>query len=121
MEISGTTIEIILRSWKRLLGSLGYEVLTARNGRVALDLLEAEGGRVDLVVLDMIMPVMDGFETFHHLSLLYPELPVLIASGHLQEDQAQSLIDRGAVGFLPKPFDIDRMAQILNTLALTDD
>jgi two-component system cell cycle sensor histidine kinase/response regulator CckA len=113
--------EIILRSWKRLLGSLGYDVLTARNGHVALDLLEAEGGRVDLVVLDMIMPVMDGFETFHHLRLLYPELPVLIASGHLQEDQAQSLIDAGAVGFLPKPFDIDRMAQILNTLAPADD
>ena len=75
--------EDIIRSlMKRTLESAGYTVLLARNGRDALDTLERHRGRVDVVLSDLVMPVMDGRELGERLAAAHPDIPVVWMSGH---------------------------------------
>ena len=62
--------------------------------------------QIDLIILDLIMPVMDGPETFERLRKLNPEAKVLLSSGYSKDEKIDELLDRGAVGFLEKPFDM---------------
>jgi DNA-binding NarL/FixJ family response regulator len=57
------------------------------------------------VLLDVAMPVMDGAECFNQLQALDSQVRVLITSGYAQDGVVQGLLDRGAVAFVPKPFD----------------
>jgi two-component system cell cycle sensor histidine kinase/response regulator CckA len=94
----------ILRVCDRMLKAMGYEVLTARNGGDALDVYRQNQGRVTLVILDMIMPGMNGAETFEALRALDPKLKVLLASGYSLEGQAKTTLEKGGAGFIQKPF-----------------
>lgn len=79
-----------------------YEVILAKSGEEALHKIK-EGG-VDLVLLDIAMPGMNGIETFEHIKEYQVEIPVifLTASGH--EDNVMTAIRLGAVNYLKKPF-----------------
>ncbi len=79
-----------------------YEVILAKSGEEALQKIK-EGG-VDLVLLDIAMPGMNGIETFEHIKEYQVEIPVifLTASGH--EDNVMTAIRLGAVNYLKKPF-----------------
>jgi signal transduction histidine kinase/FixJ family two-component response regulator/PAS domain-containing protein len=96
--------EPILRLCSRLLRSLGYEVLTASTGEQARELVREQGERIALVILDMIMPGMNGRQTFEALRQLAPGLKVLLASGFSGDGQAQELLALGCNGFIQKPF-----------------
>jgi CheY-like chemotaxis protein len=87
-----------------LLKTLGCEVVTFENGARATEYYETHFERVDLVVLDMRMPVMDGTETFHALRAINPAVRVLLASGHSLTGAAQALLQSGAKGFVQKPY-----------------
>jgi PAS domain S-box-containing protein len=102
--------EPVLRVTGRLLERLGHRVLKARSGLEALEILRRGSDRIGLVILDMIMPGMNGRQTFDALRELAPELKVLIASGHSEEGQAADLLARGCLGFIQKPFDVTRLA-----------
>lgn len=82
----------------------GYEVLTAENGRRALELLEED--RPDLVLTDLMMPVMGGHELMHRLRSRpgLDRIPVIVMS----TARAASSVD-AAAAFVPKPFDIDQL------------
>lgn len=79
-----------------------YNVLLAESGREALDMLKSE--KVDLILLDIAMPGMNGIETFERIKESGLEIPVifLTASGH--EDNVMTAIRMGAVNYLKKPF-----------------
>ena len=98
---------------RRLLERLGYIVDLAESGAEALDLVSASPSRYDLVILDLRMPVMRGPEVFRHLRVIRPGLRILVATGYERDDEAQRLLDEGAVGFLQKPFEQTRLAQAL--------
>ncbi len=102
---------LILRSAKRVLESLGYEVLLAESGREALRLFEAHRNEIMLVILDLIMPEMDGEETFHALQAEDPSVPVLLATGFARDEKADALLRTGAAGFVQKPFDVQRLSR----------
>jgi len=87
-----------------ILKSLGCEVETFENGARATDYYRAHSSAVDLVVLDMRMPVMDGTETFHALRAINPAVKVLLASGYSLSGAAQALLQSGAKGFVQKPY-----------------
>ena len=89
----------------RILRKFGYKVLSAAGGREGLDLIESEGP-VDMVLLDMVMPEMDGREVFRRLEIVHPEIPVLITSGYSVEGWVESLLRKGAAGFVKKPYEI---------------
>ena len=87
----------------------GYQVVAAQSGMEAVHYLDELRGRVDLVLLDMIMPEMDGEATFKALRRIDPDIPVLLTSGFVQEDKSERLIKAGALGLVYKPYKSDSL------------
>ena len=87
----------------RMLQGQGYEVLGARHGEEALNHLEQVGGSVDLVITDLVMPVMGGRELTAELRRRYPNLPVVWMSGHPSEVELRSAERTKELAFLQKP------------------
>jgi len=105
--------DIIRALMKRALEEAGYEVLLARNGREALDSLARHRGAVDLVLSDLVMPVMGGRELANRLRADYPGLPVVWMSGH-PKDAVPVSSDAASAGlFLQKPIAQDMLVETL--------
>ena len=90
----------------RVLKGKGYEALTAENGQLAMDTLSTE--KVDIILLDLKMPVMGGEEVLDKTHGLYPDIPVIIITGHGTIDTAVQCMKKGAYDFITKPFQIDQ-------------
>jgi CheY-like chemotaxis protein len=112
--------EGVRRVVKSILESLGYTVLLAENGMEAIHLYQDHGADIDLLVLDLTMPVMDGKACFARIRELDPAARVIVATGHAVNEAAQELLDRGARGFVQKPFVKSELAQAVAG-ALSDD
>jgi len=95
------------------LQSLGYQVTTAPDGSVALELLTHSPDRFDLVLLDLRMPKLSGEATFDGLRRLVPTLPVLIWSGYGDEQEVAELLRKGAVGFIQKPYRVAELSRLV--------
>jgi CheY-like chemotaxis protein len=96
----------VLEICGEMLKRLGYSVLTAITGEEAIARFKAEKDDIDLVILDLVMPGINGEGVYSHLTELKPDIPVLIASGYALEDQARKLLSRGAAGFIQKPYSV---------------
>jgi PAS domain S-box-containing protein len=88
----------------RMLAGSGYQVLSARNGAEALDAARSRGGRVDLLLADLVMPRMSGAELAEALAELQPGLKVLFMTGHTDDAQVQDRLVEGDVELIHKPF-----------------
>ncbi|HMP96370.1 MAG TPA: transporter substrate-binding domain-containing protein [Kiritimatiellia bacterium] len=95
---------IVLKTLHDILMSLGYRILTAKNGREAIATYQAHGKDIDLVVLDMIMPDINGEETFHELRRLNDQVRVIVCSGYLQDYHVNELLALGILDVIHKPF-----------------
>jgi len=103
---------------ERALTRHGYKVLTANNGEDALEIL-GRGEAVDLLVSDVVMPLMDGPTMVREARKEFPELPILFMSGYAEE-QLRKSIDIDNVAFLPKPFSVQELAEAVRDV-LADD
>jgi len=111
--------ELILASIPVMLEHQGHRVETATGGQEALARLR-EGLEVDLVILDLNMPGMNGIETLQQLRALRPELPVLLATGYLDSGTEALLARSGRALSISKPFsmqDLDAMFRRLSAMA----
>jgi len=99
---------------ERALTRAGFEVATARDGEEGLELVKL-GRRYDLVVSDVVMPVMDGPAMARAIRQLRPELPVLFMSGYAEE-QLRRDIDIPNMHFLPKPFSVAQIAEAVEAV-----
>jgi len=89
---------------------LGYESMTAEHGREAIDILEGHQGQgIKLIILDLEMPVMGGMETLDILQQQHPSIPVIMLTGSKDVKDAVDAMKRGAIDFLTKPYEGDRM------------
>ncbi|SLM31917.1 putative Multi-sensor hybrid histidine kinase [Desulfamplus magnetovallimortis] len=102
--------EMILEVGEALLEKLGYKVIIAEGGEDAIDILKSKGDVIDLIILDLIMPGMDGRETFENISKIRPEIPVMLSSGYSVQGQASDLMEKGCKDFIQKPFDISELS-----------
>lgn len=102
--------EIILNIGVKLLQKLGYEVITARNGFEAIEIYEANRDSIDMVLLDLVMPGMDGGETYDRLKALNPDIKALLSSGYSVGGKASEILRRGCNGFLQKPYRIKALS-----------
>ncbi len=95
----------------------GYKVLSASNGEDALELL-ASGETVDLLISDVVMPVMDGPTMVREARKQWPDMPILFMSGYAEE-QLRKSIDIDNVAFLPKPFSMIELAEAVRAALTT--
>jgi two-component system, cell cycle sensor histidine kinase and response regulator CckA len=82
----------------------GYRVLVATTGMEGVRLFREHAGHVHLVILDMVMPGMDGRAVFEALQAIDPQVRVLVSSGYMDEGTAANILRRGVAGFLRKPY-----------------
>jgi CheY-like chemotaxis protein len=91
----------------------GYRALSAASGGQAVEIVRSEKGAIDLVLLDMQMPDMDGRRTYELMRQIDPDLPVFIATGFGREDISRSLMALGIRGVVTKPFHVDDILKLI--------
>jgi two-component system, cell cycle sensor histidine kinase and response regulator CckA len=90
--------------------------MTALRGNQALEIYAANAGTIDLVMIDMIMPGMNGGELFAQLKELNPNVKVLLSSGYGLNEQVQRVLDSGCSGFIQKPYNLAKLSQMIRTI-----
>lgn len=106
---------VVREGCRRVLTGKEYEVLTAENGQAAMEMLLKES--VDIILLDLKMPVMSGEEVLEKTSKEYPDIPVIIITGHGTIDTAVECMKKGAYDFITKPFQVDQFVITVNRAA----
>lgn len=101
---------------KEILETLGYSVLLAGNGVEALEIYRESGSRIDLVLLDMIMPVMDGFETFYKIKELNMNCRIAVISGYPDKRKLDMMRETGLEAVIGKPFLIPQLSKTISEI-----
>ena len=98
--------EVVLDVEGLMLKKLGFNILKANSSTKACRLYKNKKDDIDLVILDMIMPGMNGGETYDRLKQIDPGICVLLSSGYSIDGQASDILSRGCNGFIQKPFNL---------------
>jgi len=112
--------EMVLDVGARVLKKLGYTVLESNSGRHAVELYKKRQDKINLVVLDIVMPDMGGGEVYDRLKEINPEVKVLLSSGYSIDDQASEILERGCDDFIQKPFSLKAMADKIEGILSKD-
>jgi CheY-like chemotaxis protein len=108
--------ELLLLASLDLLASGGFQVVVARDGREAWDLFEAEPRRFDLVLMDMGLPRMDGFELFQKIRALRSDLAVIFTTGYIQKARKAEVVAAGAATVILKPYTGEELLRAVGEL-----
>jgi signal transduction histidine kinase/CheY-like chemotaxis protein len=111
---------IVLNINAELLQSFGYDIIMADSGQSAVEIFRQRHEEIDIVLLDMMMPGMDGCDTFRALKKIRNDVKVLFVSGYGEEKKFVSALEEGALGVCNKPIDGSSLSQLIND-ALNDD
>ncbi|MBC2710152.1 MAG: response regulator [Desulfosarcina sp.] len=103
--------KMVIDAGKTMLEKLGYRVVVAKDGAQAVDTVKMKGDTIDLVIIDLIMPGMDGGKAFDLIREIQPAIPVILISGYALSGQANYIMQRGCNGFIQKPFNISKLSQ----------
>ena len=96
---------------KDLLMVMGYNVLLASSGQEALAVYMTKHKKIDLIIMDMVMPGMSGGNTFTALRSFDPDIKVILCSGYSLDGEAETIMAKGCNGFIQKPFTIEALSQ----------
>ncbi|MEO5922787.1 MAG: response regulator [Bryobacteraceae bacterium] len=107
--------EIVRRTAKSTLERYGYTVVVAENGKVGLDILLEPGVSIDVVLLDLTMPVLSGEETLRHIRSVFPDLPVVLSSGYNELEAIGKLVSEKQTSFIQKPYAASQLARQVKT------
>ena len=99
-----------------MIEKMGYRVMPALGGWEAVRMYQDESERIDIVILDMIMPDMNGEEAYSRLREINPKVRVLLSSGYSMNGQAQGILEKGCDGFIQKPFSMIALSQKLRAI-----
>jgi len=108
--------DMVIEGCGELLDKTGYTVLTAKGGKDAIEIYKKKQNQIALVILDMIMPGMDGDETYKRLKEINPHIKVLLSSGHRMDDPTAGILKRGCDGFIQKPFNIMDLSKTIREI-----
>jgi DNA-binding NtrC family response regulator len=101
--------ESIRKLAEQMLRMGGYHVLTAPDGREALELYRSRMDEIALVLLDLIMPEMGGKQCLEELLKINPEIKVVVASGYSVNGNIKDFVEAGAKGFVGKPYEMKEL------------
>lgn len=105
--------EILCKTARSILESVGYTVLLAMDGKEGVNLYRENWQRVVLVLLDMIMPVMSGREAYIALKKINPKVKVVLSSGFRQDSRMDEVMALGADAFLQKPYTLENLTRVI--------
>ncbi|MCJ7680644.1 MAG: response regulator, partial [Candidatus Aminicenantes bacterium] len=105
--------EVLVELFRKILEILGYRVLEAKTGKEAVELAKTFDGQIDLALLDIKLPDMDGGRVYPLIMEARPDMKVIVCSGYSIDGPAQAILDAGAEGFIQKPFLIAPFAEKL--------
>lgn len=110
--------ELILDVGKGILDKLGYRTLIADSGKEAIEIYRENQNVITLVILDMVMPEMNGRETYDRLKEINPQIKILLSSGYSIDGAARDILKGSSDGFIQKPFDVKILSGKINQLLL---
>jgi signal transduction histidine kinase/ActR/RegA family two-component response regulator len=102
--------DLIIDVGGAMLEKLGYRVVIANDCEQAVDAVMVKGDEIDLVILDMVMPGMNGEVTFDRIREVKPDLPVILSSGYAIDDRTRAILRKGCNGFIQKPFNLKTLS-----------
>jgi two-component system, cell cycle sensor histidine kinase and response regulator CckA len=105
--------DIIIDVSRQILETLGYNVIVARSGQEALEIYKKQNRQIDVVILDIVMPEMNGGEISDALKEINSDVKIILSSGYSMNDLAIKILKRGCHSFIQKPFGIDQLSQKL--------
>ena len=105
--------ELIRITVGEMLEDIGYKVLLVENGQEAVDLYKKHHSEIDVVLLDMSMPILNGREAFLKLKGIDKNCKVLLSSGFLKNEDVDALRKLGLTGFIRKPYRDYELSQLL--------
>ena len=91
---------------KQMLERIGYEVLTAADGQIAVEVFQEHSDEIAFVLLDLTMPGLDGVEAYRQIRQIRGDTKVILCSGYNEQDAIQRFAGKGLAGFLQKPFQL---------------
>ena len=106
---------MIVETVKKMLDRLGYDVLAASNGKTAIETYKSMTEKIDVIILDLIMPGTGGIEVYHALTRIDPAVRILLTSGYSISPQTRKILETNGNGFLQKPFDIHELSKKLRS------
>ncbi len=106
--------KLICMTLKRMLSS-GYTVYTASNGQEGLDII-SRNGKMDIVLSDIMMPVMDGTEMIETVRSEYPDVIIIAMTAIYSGENVTKVMEKGADAYLLKPFDLPHLEQTIKKL-----
>ena len=125
-KLKGSEVVLIVDDEKRirdlgvtLLSKFGYTVLTAVNGLDALGIYQEKGKEIDLVILDLVMPEMDGGKCLQKLLEINPQVKVIMSSGYSFTGFSDDFASEGARAFISKPYELKRMLEVIRKVLET--
>jgi PAS domain S-box-containing protein len=115
---SGTVLlvddeETVIGIGSEMLKELGFHVLTAMDGREALDVFKNNQDQICCVILDLTMPHLDGEQTFRELRLIQPDIKVVMSSGYNEQEVTQRFMGKGLAGFIQKPYKFSTLRNVI--------
>lgn len=112
--------DVVREVLAEMLKKLGYRVILAADGREAVKIFEESYKDIDLVIIDLNMPVMNGYDTFRELKRVDPGVRSLLATGFSMDGSSKRLLDEGVLGFLHKPFTIEKISAAIKEILEKD-
>ena len=103
--------EMVVDVSEHILNNSGYDVVSAKSGKEAIEAYKENHSRIDMVILDMILPDMGGGDTYDRLKEINPGIKVLLASGYDIDYQGRDIMERGCDGFIQKPFNMNELLE----------
>jgi CheY-like chemotaxis protein len=112
---------LVMEVNRAIVEKLGYQVLEARSGEEAVKIAKSYEGRIDFVLLDVILPDMDGSHFYPQLIEARPGLKVIVCSGFALDGPARQILESGAESFVQKPFTMAALSTVLKKIFKEDD
>ncbi len=110
--------EILVRA-SAILEEEGYRVLLAKDGLEALEIYREMQSKIDLIILDFFLQVMDGEAIFDELQAIRPEVQVVLSSGFREQTKLGGMLARGLRGFIPKPYTSEKLLEQVQSIIAT--
>ncbi len=103
--------DIIIDVSTLMLSEMGYNVITAGNGMEAVEIYKEKKDEIALVIIDIVMPDMDGGDLYRELKKMWPDIKALLSSGYGRDEKTEAILSEGCNGFIQKPFNMRNLSQ----------